>query len=100
MVVQVIASVTTTLLILMVSFFMVQRFSNSPGNIAWPIMCFTHASSPLYSSALSVVGVLTLVVLLLTLTANIIAFVRGITSVVKKIVFLLWVAALVIMLVA
>lgn len=44
-VIQVIASVTMTLIILMVSFFLVQRFSNSPGNIVWPIMFFTYSWS-------------------------------------------------------
>lgn len=99
MVIDIIAVVIINLLILFASFYWIQRYSNSPGNIAWTFMFLPLTWNSPYSSQMIAIGVLSLIVTVITITVNAIAAFNGITTLIKKIIVISWSLCLIIMLV-
>jgi len=97
MVISIIAMVVMSLLILFSSFYWIQRYSNSPGNIVWALMYLLVEWNPAYKTNLIVIGLLGLLVSLVTLGVNTVAAFKGITTMVKKIIVFGWALGLIIM---
>lgn len=94
---EVIVIVIITLFILFSAFYWVQRFSNSPGNLAWIFMFFGFAWTEQFGSKMTAIGTLCLIVSLITFLANGIAAWKGITTGTKKIVVGFWTVDLLLM---
>lgn len=99
MVIDIIAVVIINLLVLFASFYWIQRYSNSPGNITWTLMYLPLTWNPSYNSQMIAIGVLSLIISLITIAVNAIAAFNGITTLMKKIIVISWSVCLVIMLV-
>lgn len=97
MVIETIAIVIMDMLILFASFFWIQRYSNSPGNIVWVFMFFGGDWNSAYKSVLIILGVISLAICLVTLAANLVAGVYGITKCVKKVIVGCWTVSLILM---
>jgi hypothetical protein len=98
-VVEVIAIVLMTLLILFTSFYWIQRYSNSPGNIGWLFLFFGFDWKDGLSSGMTTIGIISLSISLITLFANVIAAWKGITITIKKIVVGCWTVCLLLILI-
>ena len=94
---EVIVIVVLTLFILFSAFYWVQRFSNSPGNLAWIFLFFGFAWSEQFGPKMTALGALCLTVSLITLLANAVAAWKGITIGTKKIVVGCWTLDLLLM---
>jgi hypothetical protein len=88
-----------TLLILFTSFYWIQRYSNSPGNLAWLFLFFGFDWKPELSGNMTTIGIICLLVSLITLIVNGFAAWKGITETVKKVVVACWTICLLLMLV-
>ena len=99
MVIEIIAILVTGALVLFGSFFWMQRYSNSPGNVVWAFMFFGFAWNPAYNTEMTILGVLTALLSLITLLINILAAATGITSGIKRVIVLSWTVSMIIMLV-
>ncbi len=97
MVVEIMAIVIMNMLILFAPFYWIQRYSNSPGNIAWVFLFFGYDWNSAYKSILIILGAITLLISLLTLLANAVAGLSGITTFVKRMVVGCWTLCLVLM---
>ncbi len=84
-------------MVLFMSFYWIQRYSNSPGNLAWVFLFFGFAWGSGFDSRMTTIGVLSLIISLITLISNGIAAWKGITTTVKKIVVFCWATALLLM---
>jgi hypothetical protein len=99
------ATVLYTLAVLAVLFLpllWVQRFTNSPGNLVWPVLFFYVAvfwSQP-YRWTLVGVGLGTLAVSLLTFVVNVVAGCKGISTTMKSFIKCAWITDLLLMLAA
>lgn len=70
-------------MILSLPFYWVQRFTNSPGVIIWPVLLFTYAKTA-YGTIKGIMGVLAVITCLVTWLTNIFAFTNGVTTTIKK----------------
>jgi hypothetical protein len=89
--------VIMALMILFMPFYWIQKYSNSPGNLVWSFLFFGLNWNSNYESKMSAIGVLCLIISALTLISNGIAYWRGITVTIKKIVIGCWAIALLLM---
>ena len=81
-----------SLMILFMPFFWVQRFTNSPGNFAWPFLFLIFASQTTHVAIMASIGVLSLVSSILTWSTNGLALLNGVSTTLKKI---LWVSVII-----
>jgi hypothetical protein len=98
-VVETIFIVVMTLLILFADFYLIQRYSNSPGNLTWLFLFFGFDWKPELKGNMTTIGVICLIVSVITLIANGIAAWRGITETIKKMVVGCWTVCLLLMLI-
>lgn len=96
-VVDIIFVVIMTLLILFASFYWIQRYSNSPGNLSWVVLFLGFSWTSAFSSQMITIGVISLVISLISLIANGIAAIKGITSTIKKLIIVCWALGLLLM---
>ena len=99
MLIYILVIIVINALILFGPFFWVQRYSNSPGNIVWIFMFFLFTWNPSYSTMMTVIGVIAILVSGITLAINLVAAVTGITSSIKKAVTFCWGIGMVLMLI-
>ena len=66
------------IMVLLISFFWIQRYSNSPGNLAW-VFLFLVEWDDSYRSKMVTIGVISIVISALTLVTNIVAGIKGIS---------------------
>jgi hypothetical protein len=95
---EVIFIVVMTLLILFSSFYWIQRYSNSPGNLAWLALFLGFDWSKGLASSMTAIGLIGLSVSLITIFSNGIAAWKGITTTVKKVVVGCWTVCLLLIL--
>ena len=81
-----------SLMILFMPFFWVQRFTNSPGSAAWPFLFFTFADQTSHVAVMALIGVLSLTSNILTWSTNGLALINGVSTLLKKI---LWVTVII-----
>ena len=97
MVISIIAMVIMSLLILFASFYWIQRYSNSPGNIVWALIFLFIEWNSSYKTNMIAIGLLGLSVSLITLAVNSVAASKGITTMVKKVIVFGWALGLILM---
>ena len=77
-----------------------QRYSNTPGNSVWVFLFFGFGWTSYFQGGLITIGVFNLLISLSSLIVNLVPLVTGgITSKMKKILFIQWIVALVLMLI-
>lgn len=81
-----------SLMILFMPFYWVQRFTNSPGSAVWPFLFFTFASQTSHVAIMAIIGVLALTSNILTWSTNGLALLNGVSTILKKI---LWVCVII-----
>lgn len=91
--------VILSLMILFLSFYWVQRYSNSPGNFVFFLMFVSYYWNPSFFGQMVTIGVLCLVVTLLTLLVNAVAGIKGITTGMKKVIVVFWIIGLLVMII-
>lgn len=96
-VVETIFIVVMTLLILFSNFYWIQRYSNSPGNLAWLFLFFGFDWKPQLTGNMTTIGVICLLISVITLIANGFAAWKGITETIKKLVVAFWTICLLLM---
>ena len=72
-----------SIMILAMPFYWVQRFTNSPGVIVWPILLFTYSKTA-YGTIKGIMGILAILTCLFTWISNLFAFTNGVTTMIKK----------------
>ena len=80
------------LMILFMPFFWVQRFTNSPGSAVWPFLFFIFASQTSHVVIMVLIGLLSLISNVLTWSTNGLALLNGVSTTLKKI---LWVTVII-----
>ena len=81
-----------SLMIVFMPFFWVQRFTNSPGSAVWPFLFFLYSTQTKYTLIMVIIGTLTLVSNILTWSTNGLALLNGVSTTLKKV---LWVSVIV-----
>jgi hypothetical protein len=97
MVIEIICIVGINLLVLFASFYWVQRYSNSPGNVTWAFMFWGFAWNAAYANSMHLIGALALAITIITLLVNLVAGGTGITTGIKKAIIICWAICLVLM---
>lgn len=77
-------------MILLISFYWIQRYSNSPGNFTWVILFLGFTWTENYNSKMVTIGVISLVICVLTIIVNMVVGIKGITAAIKKGVVIFW----------
>ena len=77
-------------MILLISFYWIQRYSNSPGNFTWVILFLGFTWNENYNSKMVTIGVISLVICVLTIIVNMVVGIKGITAAIKKGVVIFW----------
>lgn len=84
-----------TFMILLMPFYWVQRFTNSPGSAVWPFLFFIFASQTAHQLIMVLIGVLSLVSSILTWVTNGLALLNGVSTTLKKILWVTYIISLV-----
>lgn len=85
-------------MIIFLPFHWIQRYSNTPGNLAWIVLFFGFAWSSQYKVAMFILGSIYAVISVCSFVVNLIAC-KGITTSIKKIIVVEWILAIVLMIV-
>lgn len=73
-----------SIMILVLPFYWIQRFTNSPGSAVWPFLFFIYCHYTRYQVLLEVIGLLSLVTNILTWSSNGLALLYGVSTPLKK----------------
>ena len=99
MLIYILAIIVVNGMILFGPFFWVQRYSNSPGNVVWIFMFLLFSWNPAYTTLMTVIAIIAIIISLLTLTINLIVALTGITTTIKRAVSICWAIGMILMLV-
>ena len=80
------------LMIMFMPFYWVQRFTNSPGSAVWPFLFFFYANHTKFTLIMVLIGIFTLVSNVLTWSTNGLALLNGVSTTLKKV---LWVSVII-----
>lgn len=83
-----------TAMIFLMPFFWVQRFTNSPGSAAWPFLFMLEAYHTRYTVLMMLIGFFALVTNVLTWTVNGLALMNGVSTTLKKIIWVCFIISL------
>jgi len=75
-----------SLMVFTLPFFWVQRFTNSPGIIAWPIILFVQSFKTTETLMNELIGIIGVLVNLMTWSTNGLAFLFGVSTKLKKVI--------------
>lgn len=93
-----IISVVLTFMIIMLPFHWIQRYSNTPGNLAWIFLFFGFAWTAQYKIPMLIEGIIFASISGISFFVNLIAC-RGITTTMKKVIVIAWIFTLILMIV-
>lgn len=96
MIIEGLISVVLAIMIIILPFHWIQRYSNTPGNLVWIFIFFGFSWTPQYRIPMLILGIVAAAISSMSFLVNIIAC-RGITTTIKKIIVIEWVFALVLM---
>lgn len=83
-----------SVMILFMPFFWVQRFTNSPGSAVWPFLYFLYAYQTRYTTLMMLIGFIALISNILTWTVNGLALINGVSTTLKKIIWVCFIISL------
>ena len=63
-------ALTISVMLILLPFLFIQKYSNSPGNIVWPILFFGYSYAPAYIAGMIIIGLITLLISLWSLVTN------------------------------
>lgn len=75
------------------------RYTNAPGNLVWPFLFLSFAWSPQIKNYYALVGALSMIVTIATLSSNLVHWYSAFSRSLRKPIYLAWLASLLIMLV-
>lgn len=85
-------------MIILLPFHWIQRYSNTPGNIAWIFLFFGFTWTDQYKLPMMISGIIFAVISGMSFFVNIIAC-KGITTRMKKLIVIEWIFATILMIV-
>lgn len=71
-----------------------QRYTNTPGNAVWIFLFFGFGWTHLFAGSLITIGIFNLIITLSSVIVNLVPFLTGMTSRMKKILLFQWLGAL------
>lgn len=83
-----------SVMILLMPFFWVQRFTNSPGSAVWPFLFFLEAYHTRYTVLMMLIGLFALTSNALTWVVNGLALLNGVSTTLKKIIWVCFIISL------
>jgi len=91
-------SVVLAFMIILLPFHWIQRYSNTPGNIAWIFLFFGFTWTDQYKLPMMILGIIFAAISGMSFFVNIIAC-KGITTRMKKLIVIEWIFATILMIV-
>jgi hypothetical protein len=91
-------AVVLAFMIVFLPFHWIQRYSNTPGNIAWIFLFFAFAWTSQYKLPMLIEGIIFITISAMSFGVNVVAC-RGITTRMKKLIVIEWIFALILMVV-
>lgn len=83
-----------SLMIFTLPFFWVQRFTNSPGIIVWPIILFVQSFKTTDTVMNELIGIIGILVNLMTWSTNGLALLFGVSTTIKKAIVACFIAGI------
>jgi hypothetical protein len=87
--------IALSLMIMFMPFFWVQRFTNSPGSAVWPFLFFYFAGQTIDTLIMVLIGLLTVASNILTWSTNGLALLNGVSTFLKKLMWVCFIISLV-----